>query len=124
MNGKPAGPTARARRARRAKDDRYATLIRKLVADRDGYCRIGEWENHPDDWHADDVEHDYGCEGKSEWAHLGDKKRGRTRGMPPDQRHTTAGSLMLCAKHHHAYDGGTLLIDGNDADLSLRFEYA
>jgi hypothetical protein len=45
------------------------------------------------------------CDGPSQWAHLGDKKRAKTRGMKPDARHTTEGSLMLCRRHHDRYDG-------------------
>jgi hypothetical protein len=61
------------------------------------------------------------CHGVSEWAHLGDKKRFKTRGQAPEIRHTTAGSLMLCQKHHADYDAGRMAIDGDDANLPLRF---
>lgn len=44
------------------------------------------------------------CEGLSEWAHFAEKKRFKTRGMTPEDRHTSAGSFMLCTKHHNEYD--------------------
>jgi hypothetical protein len=62
------------------------------------------------------------CDGVSEWAHLGDKKRFKTRGQAPEVRHTTAGSLMLCTKHHQDYDAGRMVIEGDDANLPLKFE--
>lgn len=117
---KTAGPTKRARRAKAAKDRRYAKTIREEVAKRDGACRLGDWENNPYDVHSDALEGD-ACEGRSKWAHLGKKKRARTRGLPPEERHTTAGSLMLCTKHHDDYDDGRLLIVGEDADVTLEF---
>lgn len=114
------GPTARARRTKRGRDARYATGVRADVARRDGVCRIATWDDHPGDDHDDALE---ACEGRSEWAHLGDKKRFKTRGLPPAERHTTAGSLMLCTRHHRAYDAGRLRITGN-ADADLRFTLA
>lgn len=56
------------------------------------------------------------CDGPSEWAHFDALKRARTRGRPPEERHTTAGSLMLCRRHHDAYDDGDLLIDALTSD--------
>jgi hypothetical protein len=122
------GPTAKARKAKAAKDRRYAANIRKRVAERDGECRIGDWENNPDDTHCDALIGN-GCEavdcgGVSEWAHLGEKKRFKTRGMPPEQRHTTKESCMLCTTHHQMYDAGTLKIKADTeigADSVLRF---
>lgn len=91
------------RRRLKARKDRAETVVKRrvraVVADRDGYCRYGK---------------DYGpghvCVGPSEWAHWGDRKRFKTRGMPPSERHTTAGSLMLCRSIHRAYDAGALAI--------------
>lgn len=128
VNAKSLGPMAKARRAKTGKDMRMARKVRALVADRDGHCRIGDWELNPGDTHDDAMSaegpdgHLGVCDGKSEWAHLGDKKRFKTRGLPPEERHTTAGSLMLCAKHHRMYDTEhTLHIVGDDADLPLEF---
>ncbi|MEY4385813.1 MAG: hypothetical protein RLY20_1096 [Verrucomicrobiota bacterium] len=44
------------------------------------------------------------CAGDSQWAHIGRHRRCFTRGLAPEERHTTAGSGMLCDKHHDAYD--------------------
>lgn len=44
------------------------------------------------------------CDGESQWAHVGRHRRCFTRGLPPEERHTTAGSGMLCDRHHDAYD--------------------
>ena len=64
------------------------------------------------DWHcllmhrrADSGWPDTGlCGGPSEWAHIGKHRRCHTRGQAPAARHTTAGSAMLCQRHHAAYD--------------------
>lgn len=115
---KPAGPTARARRAKAAKDKRVAAKVRAVVAERDGYCRLSE---------RDDC---FGCDGVSEWAHMHEERRSKTRGLPPDQRHTTQGSLMLCKRHHDRYDGRSrprliiTALSNNGADGLLRFELA
>jgi hypothetical protein len=42
--------------------------------------------------------------------HLGDKKRARTRGMAPEERHTLEGSCMGCERHHTAYDQGRMTL--------------
>lgn len=68
--------------------------VRAACVMRDGHCRIGEWEMNPLDWHSEDVQGDE-CDWWSEWAHLGEKRRARTRGQAPTVRHTTAGSLPL-----------------------------
>ncbi len=41
----------------------------------------------------------------SQWAHVRGTTRAETRGMKPEERHTTAGTLMLCEFHHDRYDG-------------------
>lgn len=125
INRKPPGPTARARKRKADRDKRYAAKIRADVAERDGLCRLGEWENNPDDWHSDAV-NDV-CDGGSQWAHFGEKKRFKTRGLPPEERHTMAGSLMLCEKHHDDYDEGRLVITAQtslDCNGPLNFEPA
>lgn len=99
------------RRIVNARAQRHAAKVVKSVraqcVTRDGYCRIGNWEDNGDDWHSWDMEDSF-CDGPSEWAHLGDKQRFKTRGMPPEVRHTTAGSLMACHKHHADYDAGLI----------------
>jgi hypothetical protein len=82
---------------------RVETLVKQKVrarcVERDGDCRLQRTALFGP------------CSGESEWAHLGEKKRARTRGMPPEQRHTTQGSLMLCTGHHRMYDAGRLGIE-------------
>lgn len=71
--------------------------VRSQCVARDGSCRIGQATQRFQQFGA--------CDGASQWAHLGDSKRFKTRGQAPEIRHTTAGSLMLCARHHDGYDG-------------------
>jgi hypothetical protein len=89
---------------------KVATSVRAQCVARDGYCRLMGL----------DV-----CEGPSEWAHLGDKKRFKTRGQAPEVRHTTAGSFIACRRHHRAYDAGVIQIEvrsdlGADGRLLVR----
>jgi hypothetical protein len=93
--------------------------VRAQCVERDGYCKAGA-AIRTQPWL--ESQRLGTCEGVSEWAHLGDKKRFKTRGQAPEIRHTTAGSLMLCTKHHDDYDEGRMAIDGDDANLPLKFE--
>jgi len=116
---------ARAQRHERA----VAAVVRAVCVGRDGYCRFGDWEDHPDDAHSAVLGYVMGedCEGDSQWAHMGEHRRFRTRGQAPEVRHTTADSLMLCATHHHAYDEHTLTITATSdkgADGALVFGVA
>lgn len=97
-------PIKRRKNRRRRKESKIISQVRALVVARDGECRVEHWEDNPDDWHQDDVNTSDECDGPAQWAHFGDKKRYRTRGMPPEERHTPEGSLMLCQKHHDMYD--------------------
>lgn len=72
--------------------------VRPYVVARDGHCRLGPVQ--PDALYMLVGS----CDGPSEWAHLDEKRRSKTRGLPPEERHTRAGSLMLCKRHHDAYD--------------------
>ena len=85
------------RKRRKAREDRREAKVERLVRERviarDGYCRLPATVFG---------EHD----GPSEWAHLGDWKRYRTVGRAPEDRHSTAGSLCLCRRHHTLYDRG------------------
>jgi hypothetical protein len=96
------GIVARLRARKKRKDDTYADTIREIVSARDGLCRYG-YDVSPGNRFSE-------CRGVSEWAHFGAWKRFKTRGLPPEERHTTAGSLQLCAKHHDDYDHGRLVI--------------
>ena len=88
---KPA-PRRRAKRRRDAEERRVKRDVRKIVVRRDGYCRLGK--RAPTD-----------CLGPSQWAHLPDLRRARTVGQRPERRHTSAGTLMLCQRHHDELDG-------------------
>ncbi len=101
----PKGPT---RKAIKAKKDRAEAKqirrIRERCVERDGVCRCTAYQTDRKQgtWVI--------CEGLSEWAHFGDRKRAQTRNMPPTYRHSTAASLMLCTRHHKLYDAGLLKI--------------
>lgn len=94
MTRKAPGPTARSRAKRRRADEKVASKVRAACVERDGYCRLG-----------------FDCDGRSEWAHLGDRRRAKTRGMAPTHRHSTAHSLMLCTRHHRRYDNRLIEIE-------------
>lgn len=104
---KPNGPTARARARKKRKDAAVADRIRELVFARDGTCRYGS-----DVLPAERTT----CTGRVHWAHFGEMKRFKTRGMAPEKRHSMAGSLCLCHRHHAAYDAGSLKITAQDPD--------
>lgn len=73
--------------------------VREEVVERDGSCRVGK-----------NLLAAMGrCWGPSEWAHFNQFKRFKTRNLPPEERHTAAGSLMLCRGHHASYDRRVLL---------------
>lgn len=92
------------RKTVKAKQDRAESVVkvsvREQCVERDGYCRFSK--DIPSEL-AD-------CRGLSQWAHLEDKRRARTRGMEPTARHTTEKSAMLCARHHRDYDAGLFWI--------------
>ncbi len=69
--------------------------VRAICVERDGYCRLMGLTP---------------CDGPSEWCHLEEKKRARTRGMSPEKRHTQDFSMMACRKHHQMYDTGEIQI--------------
>ena len=105
-------PRQRVQRRKRRVESTVKQTVRAQCQHRDGDCRLGGYPGHT-------------CGGESEWAHLGKNKRARTRGMPPEVRHTTAGSLMLCTDAHRAYDAGRMTIealtpDGADGYLLFR----
>jgi hypothetical protein len=91
MMGFPKPEPPRKVKARRGRiETKVAMAVRALVSLRDGDCRLSCLGD---------------CRGESEWAHLGKFRRFATRGMTPEQRHTTEGSIMLCTAHHDRYDG-------------------
>ena len=88
-------------------------FVRSFVVERDGYCRCKG----------------YGlgaCMGPSEWAHLEDHRRARTRGQSPERRHDRRFSMMLCAIHHRRYDAHTLVmafLSDRGADGPIQWYY-
>lgn len=89
---RPVKGTAKRLKARgKRRESMHARSIRALCVERDGYCLMA-------------LLGVVGCSGPSEWAHVGQHRRCFTRGKAPEQRHTTAGSAMLCQKHHREYD--------------------
>lgn len=89
------------RRLEKAREDRHEARVVKRVrarcVERDGSCRLSILRQTPT-CQLDE------CDGPSEWAHLEGHRRFETRGKPPEERHTTAGTAMLCQWHHDAYD--------------------
>lgn len=98
------GPTASARAKRGRAEARIVKSVRAQCVERDGYCRLSGVGD---------------CFGRSEWAHLGNQRRARTRGMAPESRHSTSWSLMLCASHHDDYDAHVFHLLG-DANRPLQ----
>lgn len=71
---------------------KVVTRVRADVVLRDGYCR----------WLSVGLG---ACSGPSEWAHAPWNTRAHSRGMEPDERHSTADTLMCCRRHHQELDG-------------------
>lgn len=114
------GPTRRKRiNAVRRQAAKVVKSVRAQCVERDGYCRLAQWPSS--DRLFSGLTNT--CVGPSEWAHLGEHKRFKTRGQPATRRHTTAGSLMLCTRHHRDYDAGWMEIRGDDANGVLDFRY-
>lgn len=112
QNAKPE-PRKRTKARKERAEAKVKKAVRAECVKRDGFCRLMGCGP---------------CSGRSEWAHLGEKKRARTRKMAPEVRHTTAGSLMACTGHHEAYDAGRIEIEpttarGADGLLRVRWGY-
>lgn len=101
------GVTAKARAKRKRADGSVAKAVRAACVERDGYCRVCDWEDNPDDWHSDDLEpgDEFACQNPSEWCHMHARRRSQTRNQAPEKRHDTAHSFMACRTHHDQYDG-------------------
>jgi len=95
-------------RANRRVAAKIVRQVRAACVERDGHCRLFFGDHlHGDTQVGEGLDY---CGVRSEWAHLGEKRRFKTRGMPPEERHTVQDSLMLCDLHHDLYDGRTLNI--------------
>lgn len=88
----------KARKARAEK--RVKDAVRAACVERDGHCRTGSLMND-----AGDLSLWLYCDGPSEWAHMPERRRSKTRGMDPTFRHDTKHTLMLCRTHHAQFDG-------------------
>ena len=130
MIGFPKGRTRKQLKARKDRQEaRIVKLVRAACAVRDGYCRrrrdqVDNRLMFQDAYTAIEI---HSCDGPSEWAHFGGKRRARTRGQAPEVRHTTAGSLMLCRSAHADYDAGRLKITAltrHGCDGRLKFKRA
>lgn len=122
----PALPKPETRKRSKARKDRHeAAVIAKVRAadvERDGYCIFL--------WRIEELGYagwPLGCAGPSELAHLPPWTRAHTRGLPPEARHTTAHTAMLCRQHHAQLDGRQhprivvrcLTPDGADGPISV-----
>lgn len=81
-------------RGKRA-EQKVEKAVRAACVLRDGGCRIASIPG----WASFGA-----CDGPLEWAHLPNYRRSKTRGQPPEDRHCTAGSVMLCRHHHGMLD--------------------
>lgn len=119
-------PEPRARTKRRKQRHEAAVIkdVRAACVERDGYCRLRQTY----DVAFCATSGLFGrCEGHSEWAHFANRRRAKTRGMDPAERHTTAGSFMACRRHHADYDAHRLNIEamtdrGCDGPLAFSAE--
>lgn len=108
---KPKGYRAKQTAKKRRAEGPVIKRVRARCVERDGYCRICDWELNPDDTHPEDGHPDEGAlpyadkwnRGPSEWAHL--YSRAKTRNQAPDVRHNTMITAMLCQFHHDRVDG-------------------
>lgn len=83
-------------------------IVRKAVAERDGRCLVMRASGEPATW----------CEGPSEWAHFSGHRRSQTRGLPPERRHSTLFSGMLCRRHHMQEERGQYRVVYQTADYA------
>lgn len=88
------------RRSKRV-EDALAVLVRAACVDRDGCCRLSGEDLHKVGY----------CDGPSEWAHMEGHRRFETRGLPPEKRHSTEWTLMLCRRHHGYYDAHAFTLE-------------
>lgn len=100
------GPTARRRAAKRRRDLSRQEQVAAELQPRDGACRFfGSFiPNMPL------------CGGRSEPAHLGEKRRCHTRGMRPEDRHDRRWEANICTVHHRLYDAHKFDLDYVDPE--------
>lgn len=71
--------------AKQRADLRYAAKVRAACVERDPQCRLAGLLTP--------------CSGDLAWCHMEGKRRHQTRRMKPEERHSTAWTVMLCAAH-------------------------
>jgi hypothetical protein len=106
-------PKGRTKKQLQSRSQRAEAKVKRAVraacVERDGGCRLAGFFEP--------------CSGAIEWCHLGEWKRSKTRGMAPEERHSTVGSFMACTHHHQLYDRGEIVIeygpDGANGHLTL-----
>ena len=118
-------PRTRTKGRKTRQEQAVKTSVRAQCVVRDGVCRAHWFER---DLHGDTLDAlcflDFSCDGPSEWAHLRGHRRSTTRGQPPERRHTTQHSVMLCRHHHRMEEAGQLIITAHTrygCDGPLRF---
>ena len=123
QSSRRATPKGKTRKQVKGKKDRAEATVEKAVraacVSRDGFCRVNLYELEGLMKPATDLE-------PGELAHMHHKRRSKTRGLPPEERHSRTWCLMLCRSHHRRYDAKTLTIErltDRGADGPLRFTY-
>lgn len=109
------------KRRKDRQETEVAGRVRETVEDRDKYCRLYVLDAS---WREQIFNVVGACDGPSEWAHLRGHKRSETRGMAPELRHTTGGSVMFCRGHHVAEERNVMTVEakterGADGPLSF-----
>ena len=80
---------------------------RAECVERDGPCRVAKAIAEADNvLIQNDLVMAFGeCQGRSEWSHYNaTHRRSKTVNQDPEERHTSAHSLMLCTYHGAEYD--------------------
>ena len=123
-------PKGEPRRIRKGRQRRQEGAVKKSVraqcVERDGHCRIAAMRDGDRRYPATLLLF-CGCAGPSQWAHRRGFRRSLTRGMAPEERHTTGGTLMLCEHHHSMEEEASLKLlisseAGCDGSLGFRVE--
>ena len=123
-------PKPERRKTTKARKDRQEAAVKAQVraacVERDGGCRFTMF--HERTGMTRFTAHGLkGCDGSSHWCHLPPKTRAHTRRMPPEERHSTAWTIMACKFHHDRLDGRQqprivvrcLTPDGADGPISV-----
>lgn len=97
----PKGPTrAELKGTEDYREQQIIKRNRAACVRRDGFCRIGHWGESAIKLFGE-------CYGTSQWNHF--DKRSLTRNEPPEDRHATWRTGMLCGTHHDLIDTHKIL---------------